>query len=159
MTNKIYRSAMGKTIDMGALLLQNEGTRAVGNMNVNARGDTVNSQNQVIETKNRQAQRQYAKQVAPASVQKPAAGNRAVKQARESAEIVETVNVDNYEDLPIDVSDTFADMPEDDVVQESPKVEEPLKGGLAGAIARSRVVQQEKEKPLREQQKSTIKKI
>jgi hypothetical protein len=47
MTNKIYKSAMGKTVDMGSLLLQNENTRAVGNMGVNARGDLLDSSNTV----------------------------------------------------------------------------------------------------------------
>ena len=32
---KMYRSSQGKGIDLGALLLQNETVRAVGNMNVN----------------------------------------------------------------------------------------------------------------------------
>ena len=45
MTRKIYKSAMGKTVDMGSLLLRNEQTRAVGNMNVNARGDRLDSNN------------------------------------------------------------------------------------------------------------------
>ena len=58
MTKKIYRSAMGKTVDIGALMLQNETTRAVGNMGVNARGDVVNNQNQIIEKRARQVQRQ-----------------------------------------------------------------------------------------------------
>jgi len=44
MTARKYRSAMGKTVDIGALMLQNESVRAVGNMSVNARGDTLNSQ-------------------------------------------------------------------------------------------------------------------
>jgi hypothetical protein len=51
MSKKIYKTAMGKTVDMGALQLQNETVRAVGNMNVNARGDTLNSNNQIIDKK------------------------------------------------------------------------------------------------------------
>lgn len=62
MTNKIYKSSMGKSVDMGALILQNEHVKAVGNMNVNARGDLVDSSNQVIDQKNRQVQRQYQRQ-------------------------------------------------------------------------------------------------
>jgi hypothetical protein len=62
MTNKIYKSAQGKTVDMGALVLKNEQVRAVGNMGVNAAGDLVDSNNQVIDQKNRQVQRQYRKQ-------------------------------------------------------------------------------------------------
>ena len=59
MTRKVYKSAMGKPIDLGSLMLQNEGVRAVGNMNVNARGDRLDGNNRVIDQKNRQAQRQY----------------------------------------------------------------------------------------------------
>jgi hypothetical protein len=62
MTRKIYKSAMGKTVDLGALILQNEQVRAVGNMGVNAAGDVVDSTNQIIDQRNRQVQRQYKKQ-------------------------------------------------------------------------------------------------
>jgi hypothetical protein len=51
MTNKVYRTAMGKPVDIGALLLQNETVRAVGNMSVNARGDVIDSRNKVIDSK------------------------------------------------------------------------------------------------------------
>lgn len=62
MTREIYRSANGKVVDMGALRLQNEKTRAVGNMRVNARGDEVNENNQIIRTKPEQVNKQYKKQ-------------------------------------------------------------------------------------------------
>ena len=63
MTKKIYRTAQGRTIDLGALMLQNENTRAVGNMNVNARGDLIDDKNQVITDKTKQVKRQYDRQV------------------------------------------------------------------------------------------------
>jgi len=62
MTREVYRSANGKPVDMGALRLQNEKTRAVGNMRVNARGDEVNGNNQIIRTKAEQVSNQYKKQ-------------------------------------------------------------------------------------------------
>jgi len=62
MTNEVYRSANGKTVDMGALRLQNEKVRAVGNMRVNARGDVINDNNEVIRTRNEQVEKQYQKQ-------------------------------------------------------------------------------------------------
>lgn len=62
MTRKVYKTAMGKAVDLGALILQNEQVRAVGNMNVNAAGDVIDSNNQVIDQRNRQVQRQYNKQ-------------------------------------------------------------------------------------------------
>ena len=65
MTNQVYRSANGKQVDMGALRLQNERVRAVGNMKVNARGDVVDDMNRVIATKPEQVNAQYKKQTAP----------------------------------------------------------------------------------------------
>lgn len=43
-----YRSAQGKVIDMAALAAKNERVRAVGNMKVNARGDTIDAQGKVV---------------------------------------------------------------------------------------------------------------
>jgi hypothetical protein len=57
MTNKVYRSAQGKMVDLGTIMLQNEHVRAVGNMKVNARGDKIDSLNQVIETRTERIQR------------------------------------------------------------------------------------------------------
>ena len=65
MTSKVYKSAQGKSVDMGRLQLQNEGVRAVGNMKVNARGDMVDDMNRVISSKNDQVNKQYNKQTAP----------------------------------------------------------------------------------------------
>ena len=62
MTSKVYKSAQGKTVDMGRLQLQNEGIRAVGNMKVNARGDMVDDLNRVISTKSEQVNKQYKTQ-------------------------------------------------------------------------------------------------
>jgi hypothetical protein len=63
MSQKIYKSAMGRVVDLGALMLENENTRAVGNMNVNARGDTVDNANRVVESRNKQVQKHYRRQV------------------------------------------------------------------------------------------------
>jgi len=63
MTKQVYRTAQGKTVDMGKLLLQNEKVRAVGNMGVNARGDVIDDQNNVVSKKPKQVQRQYNRQI------------------------------------------------------------------------------------------------
>lgn len=65
MTRQVYRTAQGKTLDMGSLVLQNEGVRAVGNMNVNARGDLLDDRNQVIQPKTQQVNQQYNTQIKP----------------------------------------------------------------------------------------------
>lgn len=62
MTQKIYKTANGKTVDMGSLALKNEQVRAVGNMKVNARGDQVDDNNRIIASKPEQVQRQYQRQ-------------------------------------------------------------------------------------------------
>ena len=62
MTNEVYQSANGKKVDMGALRLQNEKVRAVGNMRVNARGDVINDNNEVIRTRNDQVKSDYKRQ-------------------------------------------------------------------------------------------------
>ena len=62
MTQKIYKSSRGKTIDMGALRLQNEHVRAVGNMSVNARGDRIDAQGKVIDSKSQQVTRRIQRQ-------------------------------------------------------------------------------------------------
>jgi hypothetical protein len=152
MTKKQYRSAMGKTVDMGSLLLQNESVRAVGNMGVNARGDVINSNNKIIEKKSRQVQR-HNRRSTNVSNTPVATSTTALKKAQ-------------AEELsPVVSEDIFADLPEDnDVVAETLVAESssavPL-GGLASAIARSRTVQQELEKTPRQlaQQKPGVRKI
>lgn len=63
MTKKIYRTAQGKSVDLGKLMLQNENVRAVGNMNVNARGDLIDGYNRPIDRRTQQVQKQYDRQV------------------------------------------------------------------------------------------------
>jgi len=59
MTKRVYKTAQGQLIDIGAIILQNETVRAVGNMNVNARGDLLDANNRVIDQKNQQVSRQH----------------------------------------------------------------------------------------------------
>ena len=63
MTQKVYKTAQGKSVDMGRLMVQNEKTRAVGNMKVNARGDMVDDMNNIVSTKTQQVNKQYNKQI------------------------------------------------------------------------------------------------
>ena len=115
MTSKQYRTAMGKMVDMGAIMLQNESTRAVGNMTVNARGDQVDSTNRVIDRKANQIKRQTQKVAAP-NTPAPAPAPASTQHA----------------DMPIDPSDAFSDLPEDnDEVSTTA-------GGLAAAIAKTK---------------------
>jgi len=58
---KVYQSAMGKMVDFTALAAKNERVRAVGNMNVNARGDIINSNDEIINDASKRVNTFYSK--------------------------------------------------------------------------------------------------
>lgn len=60
---KQHRTALGKTVDMQALIAKNERTRAVGNMNVNARGDTIDANGRVVVPVTQKVGEKYQKTV------------------------------------------------------------------------------------------------
>jgi len=64
-----YRTALGKSLDMSALVARNEKTRAVGNMKVNARGDTIDGQGRIVEPVTSKVSKQYEKTVGNKSAQ------------------------------------------------------------------------------------------
>jgi hypothetical protein len=66
----IYRTAMGKSVDMNALRSKNEKTRAVGNVkNLNARGDTIDPQGRIIKPVTAKVTDGYSKTVGNRSAQ------------------------------------------------------------------------------------------
>ena len=151
MTKKVYRSAQGKIVDLGALLLKNENTRAVGNMRVNARGDVLDSNNRSVASRNQQVNKQYNRQVTNVSDTQVPTSRR---HAREMAEA---------DVLP---QETLAPAVEE---FQEPLVEQPApvdasglpEGGLAAAIAKARQIKQEPLKTSRQQsqEKSGVNKI
>lgn len=64
-----YRTALGRTLDMAALVAKNENTRAVGNMSVNARGDTIDSHGRIITPVTQKTSDSYQKTVKNKSAQ------------------------------------------------------------------------------------------
>ena len=156
MTSKIYKTAQGKSIDLGTIILQNEHVRAVGNMNVNARGDIVDSNNKVIETKNRRIQKQNSQQTvgAPATIH---TSTRAAKRAKSAQENLQANSTTAQDALDTPVYNAVVNTPEPNIVTAPAPVEDipAAGGGLAAAIARSKIVKQEKEKTARQLQQST----
>lgn len=142
MTQKVYRTHQGQTIDLGALILRNEQTRAVGNMNINARGDRVDADNRPIDSKNQQLQRHYRKQVGnvtdtsvsmgqhPGEPKTPRSKNTAKTKTASAPAVIPPPpeDFDDGFDKKSVASVSKADLPE---------------GGLAAAIARAREVKQE----------------
>jgi hypothetical protein len=152
MTKQTYKSAQGKTVDLGTIKLRNEHVRAVGNMNVNARGDAIDSNNQVVESKSQQIQRQNAQltNVVDTPVHTSSA---AAKRARSATSTVDqtlpVVDTETMDATPPAVDTSAVD---DSVTNDTtPDTNIPNSGGgLAAAIARSKIIKQEKEKTARQ---------
>jgi hypothetical protein len=124
MTQKVYRTAQGKTVDIGALQLQNENVRAVGNMNINAQGDLIDGNNRPIDTRNQQVARQYRKQVSNVRDDNVYASNNAKNQAEAAQIKADIIPPEDFEDDFVKPSvSTPAELPSE---------------GLAAAIARAK---------------------
>lgn len=147
MANKIYRTASGRELDMQKLMLQNEEVRAVGNMNVNARGDVLDSDNKSVSNRNKQVNKIYRKQIGNVARDIP------VVNSKKAAKIIAEKNV------PVDDILKEIDAPKIEPV-ETP-VEDAPSGGLAAAIAKAREVKQEQKPSPREEERSNdgVKKI
>jgi hypothetical protein len=150
MSQKIYKSAMGRIVDLGALILENEHVRAVGNMNVNARGDILDSANRVVEPKNKQLQKHYSRQVSNTTTEIPTAGGVPSKKKQKAAKVKVEKQLDEIPEIPeIESMEELAALEETmpDIVAEPAPVQEPApgvpRGGLAAAIAKSQAVKQE----------------
>ncbi len=58
-----YKTAQGKVLDMASLVAKNEKVRAVGNMKVNARGDTIDAAGKIIVPVTQKVGEKYQKTV------------------------------------------------------------------------------------------------
>jgi hypothetical protein len=176
---KTYRTAKGRNVDIGALLNQNEDVRAVGNMNVNARGDLIDSQKKTIERKNKQVQKQYRKQIRNTVTDDVVYSSKRAAQAAQ--DVKEAKKIDQVpvpamaaEDIAAAYSAPVKQSAKEPEVVETFKAPEPVtedpaavdeepqaKGGLAAAIAKARQVKQEPLKTPRQEarESSGVKKI
>ena len=129
MTQKVYRTAQGKVVDIGAMMVQNETVRAVGNMSVNARGDIIDNQGRVLATRGEQVNQNLKQQTNTTSG--PVPSSNRVSKPPEPAKLSEA------EQLELDRKQRQAKR---DAVARGEKVE--LRGdaptkGLAAAMARA----------------------
>ena len=156
MSKKVYRTSQGKTIDLGALQLQNETTRAVGNMGVNARGDKVSPQNKVTESRNSSVNRTYKKQTKTNVI------DDVVVESKRSGKKQKSKPEPVVEQEVLQEEEVLHEETEELVVEEKAKITEPKSiGGLAGAIAKAKQVKQEPMKTPRQlaQSQPGVKKI
>ena len=116
---KNYKSAMGKSIDMSALASKNEHTRAVGNMRVNARGDTIDASGRVIRPVTDKVNEAYSKTVGnkSAQVKRPVTTKPIPQQAEVKPKIEELTTAE------LELEESF----EDDIEVEQIKAKESKK--------------------------------
>jgi lipoate-protein ligase A len=89
-----YRTAQGKVVDMAQLATKNERTRAVGNMSVNARGDTIDGTGKIILPVTKKTGDRYQR-----TVSNRAANLVQRKQKDELSESIAETKVDLVEEL------------------------------------------------------------
>ena len=165
---KIYRSSQGKGIDLGALLLQNENVRAVGNMGVNARGDRIDNKGKSIDSRVQQKKRQYNKQIGPQDVVPAENSNSDTSNSQyvlpevvEQKPVPKTVTAKK---TPAKKKTVKKSTPviDESIIDVEPKAEaKPKASGLADAIARAKKIKQEAIVPPRQaaQNQQGVKKI
>jgi len=114
MAKKLYKTAMGKSMDIEALRLKQEDTLAVGNMRVNARGDEITPTGQVIRSKSDKIKANYydlhatVPQEGNIPTAKPTAKASVVADELESVEQVEAVVKDNKQQEVAGLADSVA---------------------------------------------------
>ena len=125
MTKKVYRTAQGKLVDLGALEVQNEHVRAVGNMNVNARGDKLDADGNVISTRSQQVNRNLNRTTNATSGPIPTS-SRSQKEDTAAIRVAEQEKIEKARAQRQAARDQGA----------APPVEQPA-AGLAAAMARA----------------------
>lgn len=91
----VYRTAQGKPLDMSALAARNERVRAVGNMSVNARGDTIDSHGKVLVPVTKKVGDSYQKTVT----------NRAANLVKRKHEITQPIETAPAPEMKIDITE------------------------------------------------------
>jgi hypothetical protein len=120
---KNHRSAMGKIVDMNSIIAKNETVRAVGNMPVNARGDTIDQFGKVVKTATTKVNDSYNKTV----------GNKSANPIRTNTSPTKKVEpkVDELELTPFEkeIEDNFEeDLEIEKIKQEEIKKQQSKKG-------------------------------
>jgi hypothetical protein len=91
----IYRTAQGKRLDMSVLARRNERVRAVGNMSVNARGDTIDNQGRVVVPVTKKVGDKYQRTVS----------SRAAKLTNRREELLQPIETAPAPETKIDIAD------------------------------------------------------
>jgi len=136
---KNYRTANGQEIDMQRLMLKNEEVRAVGNMNVNARGDVVDNSNKVTSARSAQVNKSYRKQIGNVAKDIPVVSSKkaAEKLAEQIANEEPIVGLDDEIPTPVAEVTPVKAKTKSVKAKAKPKASK-VEGGLAAAIAKAK---------------------
>jgi hypothetical protein len=119
MNKRVYKTANGRTINIDAIIAQNEESIAIGNMRVNARGDELGPGGKVSKTKEKVMQEYY-------KLNTPVASDHIPKPREE----VKPDLIDDWIE-PITPKQTT-----EPIVEESISTN-PLRGSLANSVAKT----------------------
>jgi len=130
---RTYKSANGKLVDIDSLILVNEQTIAVGNMNVNARGDELGPGGKVVATRN-QVMDDYYRLNTSSTNSKRAEPDQQLETRHRSQGVSMSQGTTGTSEV---------DPVEQPLLQETPLPKrQGLRGNLADSVAKSTVVEQ-----------------
>jgi len=148
MAQRKYRTAQGKMVDFGAMLTNNELVPALGNMNVNARGDEIQSDGTITKTRE-QVMREYYNMNTPVPEDGPIPDSGA-------AVPDESISEDDWADWEPAQAESHVEEPVEEpkpastnvaqMVAERTQEEETPSGSLASSVAGAKTVTQEVDK-------------
>jgi hypothetical protein len=157
MAKRTYRTASGKMVDMDTLALKNETVIAVGNMNVNARGDKLGNGGRIVKSREELIASHYkvkgntvpqekplpsAKQQPTRVIDEDPAGPMDAPAEPDSEQVNDPLDVydDNQQDA--ESTDEWIEDPEtgDFVKATEVTAEKPTTKGIAGALAGTKSV-------------------
>lgn len=173
----VYRTALGKQIDIDKVRLLNEETPAIGNMRVNARGDALGRDGQIQESKDERMANSRPNKTYRPVVDEPIAESRTIvaqpkqvqstkdntaelqatieKLQRELAEKDAQIKAQAGKSLREAVADTpvvvapIVEEEADEILTPTNTDDKPARGGLAAAIQKNMELQAKKTKPKR----------
>lgn len=148
MAQRKYRTAQGKMVDFGAMLTNNELVPALGNMNVNARGDEILSDGTITKTRE-QVMREYYNMNTPVPTEAPIPeGN--------SAQVDSEIAEDDWADWEPAKAESPVEEPAEEpkpagtnvaqMVAERSEEQSTPSGSLASSVAGAKTVTQEVDK-------------
>ena len=142
---KTYRTSSGKQVDFGALLLANETAPALGNMNVNARGDEIAS-NGTITKSREQIMREYNElnTMIPSDDAIPEGTNTAVADDdwQDWEPPVQKPEFSPVENTSVTAAEVTSQGQKNTEAEVAPAVTKTPTGGLAAAVAAAKKVDQ-----------------